>query len=227
MDAYNEPLYTISDAAYFLRMKGARVRRLLQGSNRTSKTSNTRVPVRPLIEGRVLPKGQASFLDLIELRMTHELLNIFTFQKVRRFHSNLAEQFETPYPFSRRRLYVDSGTLVAEFACDGSTHMMDAGQSGQIVIANVIKQVGKEILFDEELASEWRPLQDGLVVVDPLHSFGAPRIQGRNLRTSTVYGMYLAEGRSIEIVCDWYNLREDQVNDAIRFEEMLAAGNAA
>lgn len=217
-DVYEESLYVTSEVARLLRMSPAKARRWLQGTG-------TRKAL--LLEHRAVPRGEASFNDLIELRLVQELMKHFPIQQIRKQHRNLSRQFGTAHPFVRKGLYVSGRTLVAEFEEGGESHFLDAGTSGQTLIRDVVRQVAREIRFDDFRAIEWRPLQGGRVVVDPLHLFGAPRVDGRNIPTKAVYGMYLAEGSRVEPVRDWFGLEEHDVLDAVRYEASLIQGSRA
>ena len=76
------------------------------------------------------------------------------------------------------------------------------------------------------------------VVIDPARSFGAPICSPSGMRTSLLYKGYKAESddwdsiatdfavspcRAVQAVSWWYNTKDVEVNDAIAYEERLAA----
>ena len=97
---------------------------------------------------------------------------------------------------------------------------------GQWVIAPIIQQLAEQIDFDSPsgIARRWYPLgPEGLVVLDPMMSFGRPTIVGRGVATANVYDFYLAENKQVAAVRDWLGLVDDEVEAAVEFERQLAA----
>ena len=97
---------------------------------------------------------------------------------------------------------------------------------GQWVIAPVIRELAEQIEFDSPsgLARRWYPMgPEGLVVLDPMVSFGRPAIVGKGLATSNVFDFFFGEKGQIDAVCSWMDLRPEEVEATVEFEERLAA----
>jgi uncharacterized protein (DUF433 family) len=161
-------------------------------------------------------------MDLMELRFIGELLKFgYKMRKIRDFKRDVQSRLEgLDHPFARSRFYSDGTRLFLE--SEGQTE--ELGTGGQLAIGKVIRQVGKELRFNDAtgLPGQWWPLtQKRHVVLDPEHGFGAPTIAGRNLKTSNVYELYLAEGRRTRLVADWFGITERDVRDAVAFEVSL------
>ena len=90
----------------------------------------------------------------------------------------------------------------------------------------MINELAHQIDFDEvtDLARRWYPMgPEGLVVLDPLISFGRPAIVGKGITTGNIFDFFLAEERKERPVCRWMALSPLEVNAAVRFEEQFAA----
>lgn len=64
-------------------------------------------------------------------------------------------------------------------------------------------------------------------LITPRRAAGAPTVKTRNLKTSTVFDLYLSEGRHREPVARWFNLDRHEVDAAVRYEEGLNEARAA
>ena len=72
-------------------------------------------------------------------------------------------------------------------------------------------------------AEEWGLRSVGRnVVVDPRLSFGAPVVQEHYIPTETLHLNFMAEGFDAHLVARSYEVSEETVWHAVRFEEELA-----
>jgi uncharacterized protein (DUF433 family) len=89
----------------------------------------------------------------------------------------------------------------------------------------------RDVVFVGEDAEEWWPLgKDRAVLLAPDRQFGAPHIAGKGIRTDILAQAVEAEGGGedgIGAVADWYALTRDQVRDAVEFEGVWQAKQAA
>jgi len=226
-DPLVEPLYRVRDVARWLHLSPRRVRSWLHGYTyrRSAEGGQSHRP--PVIRGRAVEDfGDACFLDLVELRLIHELLGRgWTLQELRKDHDDIASRLGTPYPFAQRQFYISGKRLYVPFEEGGRRHLLEVRGGGQCAIEPIIKQVSDELRFERRTgrAVEWRPLKDARVVVDPFHAYGAPRVDGHNVKTSLVYAMFQAEDGRVDVVAKWFQLAPEEVYDAVRFEESLQA----
>jgi uncharacterized protein (DUF433 family) len=101
---------------------------------------------------------------------------------------------------------------------------------GQWAIEPLIRDYLEQLEFDDQsgLADAWWPLgRDVPVLITPKRAFGSPTVKTRNLKTSTVFDLYLAEGRHVEPVARWFGLSVDEASVAVRYEEGLDEAKAA
>ena len=73
------------------------------------------------------------------------------------------------------------------------------------------------------LAKRFYPLNHTKnIVVDPLHQFGKPVINGTNIQTKTIFILSDA-GESTNNICKLYDITVNQVDDAIRLHSRKVA----
>jgi uncharacterized protein (DUF433 family) len=94
----------------------------------------------------------------------------------------------------------------------------------QGVFAQIIKPFLKELEFaDNTGVVRWWPLGDTrLVVLDPTRNFGRPIVARHGVPTEVLANAARATG-SIAEVAKWYEVPEQEIHDAIEFEQQLAA----
>jgi len=167
----------------------------------------------------------ASFLDLIDLLFAQRFINYgVSLQKLRKALDEAAEILHTDH-FARRSFFTDGRNIYLQVKEEGNA-ILELLSGGQWVIPDIIKELSHQIDFDSatELALRWYPMgPDGLVVLDPMISFGRPAIVKRGIATGNVFDLFLAEERRVRPVCRWMDLSTNEVNAAIRFEEQFAA----
>jgi len=204
------------------------VKRWLQGygfAYRTKEQPQLRYskkpPVVPGVQHR--ESSYASFLDVIDLLLVKKLLADGISLQHARVVIDEAKDFlgtrhlgyETFFTLGRMVfLEIDSSSIMA----------LSAGR--QMALERFIRELGHQIEFDErtKLAIRWYPLHpDRRVVVDPLVSFGRPVITGRRVTTSNIYDFFVSEKRQVEVLCDWMDLDQEEVEAAVKLEEILAA----
>lgn len=167
----------------------------------------------------------ASFLDLIDLLFARRFIKYgVSLQKLRKALDEAAEILHTDH-FARRSFFTDGRNIYLQVREEGNA-ILELLSGGQWVIPDIIKELSHQIDFDSatELALRWYPMgPDGLVVLDPMISFGSPTIVGRGIATGNVFDLFMAEERRVRPVCRWMDLAPNEVNAAVRFEEQFAA----
>jgi len=162
---------------------------------------------------------------LIDLLFVKQFLDHgASLQKVRKALQEATEVLGTDH-FARETFFTDGRKIYLQMKASGDA-ILELLSGGQWVIAPVIQELAERIEFHKPtgLARRWYPMgRDGLVVLDPLVSFGRPAIVGRGIPTATVYDFYLAENRNPRSVRSWMGINRNEARAAIKFEESLAA----
>ncbi|HLF20442.1 MAG TPA: DUF433 domain-containing protein [Bacteroidota bacterium] len=218
-------IYTLSDAQRLTGIPGRRIRRWTRGYNFVEKGKKHFSPpviaetMRDLTNEPVL-----SFLDLIEIRF----LNAFrehgvSWKAIRIAAKKAQELLSKSHPFSTKIFKTDGRTILAKFV----------EQTGDQVLLDLIKnqyefeKVVSPFLYgglefnesDEPL--RWYPLEESTsVVIDPARGFGAPIISKGGIPTKILFKSF-GSIQSFRKVADWYEVDENSVRDAIRYEKNL------
>ena len=223
-EAWDRPTYPAAEVGRLVDLNPTRVRRWLRGYDYTY--GAVRHHQAPVIHRQgTAGTTYASFLDLIDLLFVRQFLEHgVSLQRVRRALDEATQLLGTTH-FARRSFFTDGRNIFLEMKGRGEA-ILQLLSGGQWVIAPIIVQLAKQIDFDSPtgLARRWYPLgPNGLVVLDPLVSFGRPTIVGRGVATSNVYDFYVAERRQMAVVRDWLGLRDEEVKAAVAFEQRMAA----
>ena len=215
-------IYTLPDAAKILNLPLSKLYRWVAGYA-VSDSENKRFPVGEFAvqeEGR---DRHFNFLTLIEVFTISELRDHgISMMKIRKGRAELAERFDTPYPFALEGLLVSGRKMLKEL---GEDVILELGTGGQQDFEEIIAPFCKRIDFDKhsKLAERYFPQDDDRnVVVDPKHAFGRPVISGTNITTEALNSLAKG-GDDLEDIADDYGLRLDQVQSAIRFENHQVA----
>lgn len=168
---------------------------------------------------RVGNRLAVSFLDLIDLRVVGALRHEgVSMQLIRRAQSALTKRLCTAHPFAHRRLYTDGRTLFV--AADGEFEELF---SHQRAFRTLLQEYLRQIEFDEssEIAIRWK-VSPG-VVVDPARCFGKPVLDSVNVPTRVLALALAANDQNADLVADLYSVTPDEVRQAAKFEQTLAA----
>jgi len=220
----DEPMYPSAEAGRLVGLSAYRVRRWLKGYEYDYGSTRRHQP--PVIH-RAGTEGTtfASFLDLVDLLFAKHFINHgISLQKLRKALDEATEILHTDH-FARRIFFMDGNNIYPEVKKQGKA-ILELLSGGQWVIPEIVRELAHQIDFDEitGLARRWYPLgPDGLVVLDPLVSFGRPSIIRKGVATSNVYDFFVAEDRQERPVCRWMKLSAQEVQAAVTFEERLAA----
>lgn len=170
-----------------------------------------------------------NFFSLIEFYTYYHLRERgYTSQYIKTFHQNLAKNMETPYPFASIRVVdpkkAHSKTKHSKIWYEYMGELMRNDRINQSTISGFVKPFLRQVEFgDNQLAKRFYPLHHTKnIVVDPLHQFGQPVINGTNLQTKTIYRLHDA-GETKNNICILYDVNENQVDDAIRLHTRKVA----
>ncbi|HUF73877.1 MAG TPA: DUF433 domain-containing protein [Gammaproteobacteria bacterium] len=229
MYVWDIPRYTPAEAGRLTGLRPERVRRWLRGYSYSYVSpmgkDTTLVHQRPVIKQRdAEDTGYASFLGLVDLLFVRQFLDRgFSLQRIRKA---LAEAESIIGGHHQRVYFTDGREIYLRVKGHGTENLLQLLSGGQWVISDVILDMARQVDFDQEtgFAEKWFPAgRQAGVVVDPRICFGAPTIVGRGVRTSNVYDLFVAEREDTQVVSKWMNLREQEVESAVKFERALAA----
>jgi uncharacterized protein (DUF433 family)/DNA-binding transcriptional MerR regulator len=218
------PAYPAAEAARFIGLKPDRVRRWLKGYSYSYHARQ--IHQSPVVSGSQAGETRyASFLDLIDLLFVKQFLDHgISLQKVRKALDEASSILATRH-FARQSFFTDGKDLYLKVKDQGDA-ILELLSGGQWVIPEIITDLAHQIEFGAHLglAKRWYPLgADRSIVLDPTVAYGRPSIVGKGVMTANVFDFYIAEGRQIRPTCRWLDLTQQQVLDAIRFEESIAA----
>jgi uncharacterized protein (DUF433 family) len=167
-----------------------------------------------------------NFFGLIEFYTYYHLREMgFSASHIKLFHSQLAKNLGTQYPFASIRVVDRKKTSsISKIWYEHLGELMRDDRIAQPAIKSFVKPFINHIEYGEDLiARRFFPLgKSKHVVVDPKHQFGQPVIDGTNLQTQTVFELYKA-GESKHNICKLYNIKEKDVEEAIKFHKNNAA----
>ena len=217
-------MYPAVEAARLVGLRTVRVRRWLKGYEYWYESQIRHQ--RPVVRRRsTAGTTYASFLDLIDLLFIKNFLDYgISLQKIRKALDEAAQILNTDH-FARQIFFADGRNIYLQVKEEGDA-ILQLLSGGQWVIAPIIQQLADQIEFDAPtgIARRWYPMgPNGLIVLDPLVSFGRPTIVKRGIATANVYDLFMAESHKADHVSSWLNLTPKEVDAAIEFEERLAA----
>lgn len=224
MSELDMPMYSSAEASRFVNLNPTRVRRWLHGYGYEYRKNIRRQ--RPVIHRQATEgTSYASFLDLIDLLFVKGFLDHgLSLQRVRRALCEAEEILGTNH-FARESFFTDGRNIYLQVRESGDA-ILQLLSNGQWVIPDIIRQLARQIEFDRAtgLARRWYPKGcEGLIVLDPLMSFGRPIVATKRITTSNIYDFFIAEKSSIRAVCSWMSLSKEEVEAAVSFEKELAA----
>ena len=209
-------------------MPTRRIKRWLAGYTFKGKEGGTHSSP-PVWERQIVSRDSLalSFRDLLEVRFVDAFRRHGVHWKVIRIAAeHAAEIIHDTHPFSTKRFKTDGRSIFAEIVQEtGEESLLDLAKSQY-----ELKQIVEPYLFKgiefAELGIEpvrWWPLgRDRRVVIDPERSFGQPIVDPESVPTAVLARAFRAEG-SIEAVARWFLVPEPSVEDAVEFENKLAA----
>jgi uncharacterized protein (DUF433 family) len=219
-------IYSVPDAARLSRVSTWRIRRWLRGYR--FRSNKKQYHSAPLWHGQLEPIEHSlalGFLDLIEIRFVDAFLKAgVSWAVLRQAHERGAALFNSTHPFCTNRFVTDGRDIFAELHREtGESSLLEIARS-QHVFAQITRPFLKELEFTEgDVLLRWRPqTTKGLVVLDPTRNFGRPIVVNHGVPTEVLASATKACG-SIDEVAHWYDVADAEIEDAVEFEQKLAA----
>ena len=159
------------------------------------------------------------FEDLVSMRVIAALRGAgVSWPSIYEAEEWLRRNVRHPRPFATEELWTSRSDIFTRFR----RVLISASRHGQIAMDiltdHLIPVSGLE--FEKQVARAWEP-QD-LIFLDPKVQFGAPCIQGTRIPTRSIWGM-IEGGDPRELVRRAYDIREDELEAALAWEDRLAA----
>ena len=217
----DKPIYSTGDIAYILKTKTAFVRNTLHN---LESWSENEIPVETINDRKVASYRQCVFVDILlflrskELHWSKARTVILQLQKDNGFFINRKWHLATDGVdvFAKHEDFPQSDTLA-------SVH------TSQLTMRKVIEPLIEWRIFEtlierrefsekSEIA-EWKPDPDFPDIrVHPAIGFGKPHLEGRMIKSETLFDMYEDENDLDRLAWE-FELEKDQVSEAIRFEQ--------
>ncbi len=235
MDIYSKmspndiPMYTIGDAAQYLRIPKPTIRSWIIG--RSYPVKEGKKFFEPLIKpaGKEDDTNLLSFTNLIELHVLDSIRRKYglAMNKIRQALEYVLNFGVMEHPLANKTFETDGvGLFVTEFG-----KLISASSSGQMEMREMIKIYLKRIERDESgIASRLYPFtrnrrtknEPRLIVIDPKISFGRPVLTGTGIPIDSVVERFNAGEKLESISCD-FKCKSEFIEEAIRYTRPQAA----
>ncbi|PIQ63946.1 MAG: hypothetical protein COV99_00030 [Bacteroidetes bacterium CG12_big_fil_rev_8_21_14_0_65_60_17] len=222
-DVRDLPIYSIGEAAFYLRIAPATLRSWVLG--RDYKTSEGIANFDPLIAVPDDGVTKLSFNNLVEahvlraLRTKHDV-TILSVRKAIKFAEN---KLRIERLLISEQLQTSAGDLFIE----KYGQLINLSQSGQLAIKTLLESYLQRIERDDKLlpkklypfiSRENAGDRRKTIVIDPQVSFGKPTISNKGITTAALVSRVDA-GESVEELAEDYNLEQKEIVDAIVYEQ--------
>ena len=166
---------------------------------------------------------EISFLDLMELRVVQALRQRGVSLQTIRYAIALAQgKFGIERPLSSAAFKTDGVAILMEAVeGDGELVSLSRKHPGQKVFSTIVHQSVSGLDYEGGLIARWRPVAAKHVVIDPKRAFGAPVLDAFGISTDVLFREWQV-GRDYRRVSRLYEIAEDFVRDAVRYEASLA-----
>lgn len=220
------PAYRFSDASSYLGLALTTLRAWVKGMNYTNKDGSKGF-FKPVFSLPDPGKPLLSYMNLVEafvlsgLRRKHGI----RLDKIRIAIRTLQREFNSAHPLAEHKFETSGVDLFVQ----KYGQLINVGQDGQLAMRNVLESYLTRVEHDPSgRAAQLYPFvrlngteQPRNVVINPYVSFGKPVIAGTGLPTRVVAERFKA-GDSIPQIAANYGRKEEEIDDAIRYELRIA-----
>jgi len=204
-------VYTISEAAQLIHVPSRRVHRWIKKN--------------PLWAPDLLKmhdQDLLTFLDMIELRFVDAFRrHKVSMRTIRAAYENAKRIFDSNHPFSLKKFKTDGYQIFVETVDDNGKESLLEIIKSQYAFGKILNDFLEDVDFlDRDTPQLWWPLfPNKEIVIDPTRRFGQPIVSEFGIQTESIFDLFLAEGRRVDMVADWYNVSNQAVLAAVNFEE--------
>ncbi|MGO8929857.1 MAG: hypothetical protein ACLQU3_23570 [Limisphaerales bacterium] len=223
---FNTGIYPVRDAARLTGVSTGRIRRWLRGYHYRWNQKAYISP--PVWRGQWQPIDHSlavGFLDLIEIRFVDAFLKAgVSWSTLRQARERAEEMFKVAHPFCTNRFVTDGREIFVELHRETGEPTLLEIVKRQAVFTQIVRPFLKELEFANGAGLvRWWPLgEERLVVLDPTRNFGRPIAAPHGVPTEVLAAAAKATG-SVAEVSRWYEVPEEEIEDAVEFEQRLAA----
>jgi uncharacterized protein (DUF433 family) len=178
------------------------------------------------------PDEPLTFLELIEFLFVKLFRSEgVSLAVIRRASERATMLFHTPYPFTIRRFDTDGNRIFATLEHESSHDrvMIEELSKGQLAFDRVVRPFFRKLDYydDENVLRYWPMEHSGRVVLDPQRAFGKPIDADTGVPTEVLFDALIAgEGQSAAAVAEWFEVPEEAVIAAERYERSLHDGSS-
>jgi uncharacterized protein (DUF433 family) len=217
-------IYSIPEAARLTRVSTSRIRRWLKGYE--FKTKKQKLRSGPVWTGQLAPisgKMAIGFKDLMEIRYVAAFINAgVSWKTMRQAHSAAKEKLRTDHPFCSHRFATDGRDILHEEAEESGDKQLFNITNDQREFERIVSPFLKELEFEQGITRWWPLGKNRSVVLDPGRNMGQPSVASAGVPTKVLARSVETNG-SIDSVAKWYEVDCAEIQDAVEFEQMLAA----
>lgn len=220
------PVYSVSEAAHYLRLPVATVRAWALGRQYPTRSGGG--DFRPLIDIADPEGRRLSFRNLGELHVLGS---------IRRVHQVKLPAVRKAIDYLRRRFHSDHPLLEEKMLTDGKDlfiqqyeNLVTISQQGQMAMKEVMAVYLKRVEWDNggmpvrlfPFTRERFQESPETISIDPRIRFGKPCIRGTRIPTSIIAERHQA-GDSIDLMAEDYGRSPEEIEEAIRYEGRIAS----
>jgi uncharacterized protein (DUF433 family) len=209
------PAYTLREAAGLVGVAPSTLRSWVRGRTFPTTRGQGRSPA--VIR---VPAASGAFLSFTNVVEAHVLSGL------RRRYDLKLDAIRTAVRYVHDRLKVEHPLAVEQFKTDGVSlfverfgRILNASREGQLAMREVLATYLERIEYRDGRAIRFFPLlreaAPRVIVVDPRRAFGRPVIAGTSVPVTDIRGRFDA-GDSIEMLAGDFDLRADQIEEALR-----------
>lgn len=215
------PMYSIAEAARYVRVAPATLRSWVKG--RTYNTTAGSAFFRPLIQ---LPDSEQSFLSFENLIEAHVLWGLRNRHDVSLKHVRVALEYaQDNLGVDRLLLHENLRTSAGDLFFDKYHQLINLSKSGQIAMRKILESYLNRIEWNDDLlpvrlypfSGDPTVDEERIIVIDPRLHFGRPIIQSAGVSTA-VLANRIDNGEPIDELADDYGITVDEIESAIVFE---------
>ena len=225
LDPREAPVYSIREAAHYLRMPASTLRAWVQG--RRYPTTNGPKQWQPIVDRTTAIDERLSFLDLVQAGVL---------ASIRREHKVNVPQIRRAIAYVKKELGLERPLLEQNFETDGASlfvrsfgGLVSASEEGQLAMEALLRASLQRIDRDERGIAErfypWRidPTEERrVIVIDPRRLFGRPAVANTRVPVDVLVDRRSA-GDSEELLAADYEIPLEDVKAAIAWGSRAAA----
>ena len=220
-DLRNQPAYTLTDAARYLKVASTTLRSWVVGRPYPKGTGVAHS--RPLIRPAVSQPAALSFWNLIEAHVLRAL---------RTDHGVSLNALRQAIDYVEKTLHIDRLLLSSELRTEAGRLLLE--RYGELINLSASGQIAMRRFFDQHLKrvewDEWEfpvrlypftsgngPAAERLVSIDPAVAFGRPVLVHRGISTRAIVERIDAGETVAEVAAD-YDLTPPEIEEAVLYE---------